>query len=87
LHLLAKTGIERREWFVKEKELRTIHQGAGEGYALLLAAAEARWPGAAEFRHFHHVQGVFDAARDFISWSALHTQAIRDVFSHVQVRE
>ena len=87
LHLLAQIGIERGERFVEKQKLRAIHEGAGQSHALLLASAKARGTRASEFRHFHHVQGFVDAPGNFVLWRTLHAQAVRDVVSHVQVRE
>ena len=40
LHLAAEVGVERGERFIEEKQARTIYQGASQGDALLLAAAD-----------------------------------------------
>ena len=38
LHILAHLEVERRQRFVKQQHLWTVHQGTGYGYALLLTA-------------------------------------------------
>ena len=40
LHLAAQVGVQRRERFVEQQQLRPVHQRAGQSDALLLAAAD-----------------------------------------------
>ena len=40
LHLAAKVGVERGERLVQQQQAGTVYQGAGQGDALLLSAAD-----------------------------------------------
>ena len=40
LHILSQTQIQGPQRFVQKKDLRPVHQGAGNGHPLLLAAGQ-----------------------------------------------
>ena len=86
-HLGAELGVEGAEGFVEKEDLGFAYDGAGEGDALTLAAAELG--GLAidegfERGHLHHaVHALADlGGRDFF-----HSQAEGDVFVNREVGE
>ena len=81
LHLLAEIGVERGKRLVEEKELRAIDEGAGQGDALLLAAAETRRSGIGVFVHFDHAEGGIDARGNFGGGSVGDAKTVSDIFA------
>ncbi|SHJ57840.1 hypothetical protein SAMN02745194_02886 [Roseomonas rosea] len=84
---LPQVRIERAEGFVQQQEAGALHQGAGQGHALALAAGEGM--GAAGFHPFEpqHGDGLLHAGRDLGARPALALQPIGDVGRDGHVRE
>src|ERR1700675_2369840 len=87
LHLLAEIGIERGERLVKKEKFGAIDEGAGEGHALLLAAAELCGAGALVFGHFHHGESFVNAAGDFSFRRTRYAESVSDIVAHAEMRE
>jgi hypothetical protein len=57
-HAAPDLGIEGRQRFVQQQYLGTDRQGAGDGHALLLPAAQLTRIAAGEILHPHHAQAL-----------------------------
>ena len=85
-HLLAQRRVEVREGFVEEQHVGLVHQRAGEGDALLLAAGELRGIALPQAFEPHQPQGALHGPCDFGFGRLAHLQAEGDVVAHPQVR-
>ena len=63
LHLLAELEVERAERLVEQQHLRLVHDRAGQGDALALAAGQLRRLARAEPGQPDHLQGPGGPAR------------------------
>ena len=97
LHLLAQLQIQRAQGLVQQQDLGLVHQGPGDGDALLLAAGQGVDGALLVAFHLHQLQHPVDPAADLSLHFLLrgHPQLLRrlqiqaegDVVVHVQVVE
>ncbi len=87
LHLTAEVGVERGERFIEKKKARAIYKSAGEGDALLLAAADLGGLFLGVRVHFYLFESFGDALGDFVVRALCHAQSVGDVLLDCQVRE
>ena len=97
LHILAQAQVQRAQRLVQQKDLGPVHQGPGDGHALLLAAGQRGdrpLLKALQVDHVQHLQHPLldlrlrkldlPAALRVGLWDA---QAEGDVFKHIQMGE
>src|SRR5262249_15070122 len=85
-HALAQLGVEIAQRLVEQEDARLAHQAAGEGNALLLAAAQPRRRTLAEPGEAHHGERLLDAPADVGCRHAPRHEAVGDVLEHRHVR-
>ena len=87
LHVLAQAEVERAERLVEQQYLGPVHERAGDGDALLLAAGELVRLALFKALERHYLQHLRDALLDLLLRHLGDAQAEGDVLEHVQVRE
>ena len=97
LHLLAQLQIQRAQRLVQQQHLRLVHQRAGDGDALLLAAGQLIDGALLIALHLHQLEHAVHAPGDLLLFLAagLHAQRLGllqveaegDVVEHVQMGE
>lgn len=87
LQFFAEVCIEGAERFIEQKNVRLVHEGAGEGNTLLLTAAQGCWHFLGEVRDVHDFHHLLHALVDFVFRNLLALEAEGDVVVDVQVRE
>ena len=87
LHLLAQLQVQRAQRLVQQQHAGLVHQTAGDGHTLLLAAGQLVDAAALvafqthRFQHFQHL-GTDDVLRQLFQ-----TQAEGHILKHVEMRE
>ena len=66
LHLLAQLQVQSPQGLVQEQDLRTVHEGAGQGHALLLPSRELGLPPLTEALEVHQPKHILDTAMDLV---------------------
>ena len=84
---MRNSQIQRSQRFVQKQYLRAVHQSAGDGHPLLLAAGKLVDTAAVKALQADHLQHFGDALADLFLRHFRDTQAEGNVFKHVQVRE
>ena len=87
LHILAQTQIQRAQRLVQKQYLRTVHQCAGDGHPLLLAAGQLVDAAAVKALQADHLQHFGDTLPYLLLRHFGDAQAEGDVFKHIQMRE
>ena len=87
LHVLAHLEVQGGEGLVEEEHLGLVHDGAGDGDALLLAAGEGFHVAVLVVGHGHELEDLADALLDLVLGHFLELEAEGDVVVDVQVRE
>ena len=87
LHVLAHLEVQRGEGLVQEEHLGLVHDGAGDGDTLLLAAGEGLHVAVLVVGHGHELENLADALVDLLLRHLLQLEAEGDVLIHIQVRE
>ena len=87
LHVLAHLEVQGGEGLVQEEHLRLVHDGAGDGDTLLLAAGEGLHVAVLVVGHRDELEDPADALLDLLLGHFLELEAEGDVVVHVQVRE
>ena len=87
LHVLPQPQVQGPQGFVQEQDLGPVHQGPGDGDALLLAAGEAVHLPLLEAAHAHHLQHFAHPPGDLVLSQLGDAQAEGDVVVHIQVGE
>ena len=101
LHILAQLQIQRGQRLVQKQDLGPVHQGAGDGHALLLTTGEGVGLAVLETLEVDDLKHLHDPLIDLLLGdlhlllaggiagirAALHPQTERDIFVHIQVRE
>ncbi|MNE03689.1 hypothetical protein D3C80_962000 [compost metagenome] len=82
----TQRGIEVRERFIEQKNVRLLHQRAGKSYALLLAAGKLRGATVEQSADLHKVCRLFHTPGHFFLAHGLEAQWKGDVFPHRKVR-
>ncbi|HEY6434894.1 MAG TPA: hypothetical protein VIZ17_23225, partial [Acetobacteraceae bacterium] len=86
-HVAADLGVEGRQRLVEQQHLRLDGQGAGDGDALLLAAAELAGEAAGERAHADQGEAVLHALADGGFGDAASARAECDILVHAHVGE
>src|SRR5579872_7057118 len=79
LHPLAKLEVERAERLIEKQDLGTICQGAGQGDALLLPAAQLRGESLSQALKPDEAQEMMALRRDLGTGKALSAQSECDI--------
>ena len=87
LHILTQPQIQCAQRFVQKQDLRTVHQRAGNGHTLLLAAGQLVDAAAVEALQADHLQHFGDTLPYLVLRHFGDAQAEGDVFKHIQMRE
>ena len=87
LHVLSELEVEGGERLVQQQHLRLVHERAGDGDALLLAAGEARHGALFKALERHERQHLGHGLLNLGLRHLLLAQGEGHVFKHVQVRE
>ena len=87
LHVLAHLEVQGREGLVQEEHLGLVHDGAGDGDTLLLAAGEGFHVAVLVVGHGHELEHLADALVNLLLRHLLQLEAEGDVLIHIQVRE
>ncbi|CCK17660.1 hypothetical protein BN136_3670 [Cronobacter universalis NCTC 9529] len=87
LHLLAQFEIERAERFVEQQHARLVHQRAGDGDALALAAGELRRFTRMGKAERHPLQRLAGAGQPRFFIDAFDHQPVGDVLQHRHMRK
>ena len=87
LHLLAKLQVERPQRLVQQQDLRLVHDRAGEGHALALAAGELVRAAMAQAFEPDHLQRSQHAPFSGRFRDSLYAQPVADVVGHRHVRK
>ena len=87
LHLLAQLEVQCAKGLIQQKDLRLVHQTAGDGHALLLAAGHLADAAALEAFQANNFQHVAHLAADGLFVHLFEPQTEGHVLEHVQVRE
>lgn len=86
-HFQAQLGIEIGERLIHQDQRRFDDDGAGNRYALLLAAGQLAGQLVHVLRQLHQVERALDAGLDLGGRGAAHEQAEADVPGHRHMRE
>jgi hypothetical protein len=73
LHFFAQLQIERSEWLVQQEDTRPVHQGSGQGHALLLSTGELPRIPLLHTAQADQVECFANSTGDFVARNALHT--------------
>ena len=87
LHILTQTQIQRAQRLVQQQHLRAVHQCAGDGHALLLAAGKLVSAPAVKALQADDLQHFRDTLPYLLLRYLGDTQTEGDVFKHVQMRK
>ena len=75
------------EGLVKEKDLRLVHKGPGNGHTLLLATGERFHVTVLIISHTHHLQHLAHPLVDFVGRHLLELEPEGDVVIDIEMRE
>ncbi len=87
LHVLAQLEVQRGERLVQQQHLRTVHERAGDGHALLLSAGEAGDAALLKAGEGDELEHLVDLLLDLGPGYALFPQREGDVLKDVQMGE
>ncbi|CAK7024187.1 MAG: hypothetical protein DELT_03336 [Desulfovibrio sp.] len=87
LHFLAEFEVERAEGFVEQEHLRLVHEGAGNGDALLLSAGELGDIAVSIAGKAHKPEHIVHLFLDRRFIHLFDFKAERDVVKHIEMRK
>ena len=87
LHVLAHLQVECSKWFIEQEYFRLVHDGTGDGNALLLSTRKRVDVAVFVIAHVHHFQGTLHLRHDLVLRRVLEFQAESDVVKYIEVRK